>query len=274
MQASRTGPSSDVTHRARPVTAEPSGGRDGPDPDLGGAVMRALRHITATTAGARHPWEVADELVLAATVWVPGCQPACLVLRRSTGSAAPLRVSASDPLGDEVADILGGLAPGAWPAPRRGSDLVQVDDVRSAADPSATALRTSAARSVLGVQVGLGAAASRQPAALVLVSTSPGAFGPASQDLARLFATYAGVSVAAALEVEHLRVALASRDGISTAKGMLMGRYGVDGEQAFAILVRLSRDSNTRLADLAARLVADRAVDGLDAAAPEPVGPR
>ncbi|GAA1479158.1 hypothetical protein GCM10009623_36040 [Nocardioides aestuarii] len=56
-------------------------------------------------------------------------------------------------------------------------------------------------------------------------------------------------------EAEQLREALTSRATIDQAKGILMGRHGVTAEAAFAELVRLSNDSNVRLAEVASALI-------------------
>ena len=50
-----------------------------------------------------------------------------------------------------------------------------------------------------------------------------------------------------ATEIAQLRTALAHRDTIGMAKGLLMGRYDVDADAAFAILRRTSQHSNTKL---------------------------
>ena len=49
--------------------------------------------------------------------------------------------------------------------------------------------------------------------------------------------------------------ALASRDIIGQAKGMLMERYHFDAIRAFDLLARLSQEANTKLADIARELV-------------------
>ena len=49
--------------------------------------------------------------------------------------------------------------------------------------------------------------------------------------------------------------ALASRDIIGQAKGMIMERFAIDAVQAFELLRKLSQDTNTPLARLAADLV-------------------
>jgi ANTAR domain len=56
-------------------------------------------------------------------------------------------------------------------------------------------------------------------------------------------------------EIAQLRTALAHRDTIGMAKGMLMKRQDVDADAAFAILRRISQHSNTKLVTVAADLV-------------------
>jgi hypothetical protein len=59
-----------------------------------------------------------------------------------------------------------------------------------------------------------------------------------------------------AQEVAWLRRRLLTQPAIEQAKGLLIGYYGVDTETAFAVLVRWSQHSNTKLHVLAAGLVA------------------
>jgi hypothetical protein len=56
-------------------------------------------------------------------------------------------------------------------------------------------------------------------------------------------------------ENDQLRRALETRDIIGQAKGMLMERFNTDSDDAFRILVRLSQDSNMRVAEVARKLV-------------------
>jgi anti-anti-sigma factor len=49
---------------------------------------------------------------------------------------------------------------------------------------------------------------------------------------------------------------------IEQAKGMLMGRFGLDAEEAFTVLRTLSQEHNTKVRDLADRLVAGSSEDG------------
>lgn len=60
---------------------------------------------------------------------------------------------------------------------------------------------------------------------------------------------------AMAREIEQLQRALATRDIIGQAKGMLMERFDVDAAHAFELLVRLSQTSNTPVAEIAHKVV-------------------
>ncbi|MGW4057677.1 ANTAR domain-containing protein [Amycolatopsis sp. NPDC004747] len=56
-------------------------------------------------------------------------------------------------------------------------------------------------------------------------------------------------------ENRHLREALRTRGVIEQAKGVLIGQRGCGPDEAFAILVRLSQDTNTKLYDVAQALL-------------------
>src|SRR5215475_4974534 len=57
-------------------------------------------------------------------------------------------------------------------------------------------------------------------------------------------------------EVAGMRRAMASRGVIEQAKGMIAERLGCDPEEAFEHLSRISQQTNVRLAEVAAELVA------------------
>jgi hypothetical protein len=57
-------------------------------------------------------------------------------------------------------------------------------------------------------------------------------------------------------EIDGLRRRLATQPCIEQAKGVLIGLYGIDADTAFAVLVRWSQHTNTKLHRLAADLVA------------------
>jgi AmiR/NasT family two-component response regulator len=70
-----------------------------------------------------------------------------------------------------------------------------------------------------------------------------------------MMATHAAITLIAADKDTQFQSALASRDVIGQAKGIIMERYKLDAGRAFALLVKLSQDSNTPLRSVAQRLV-------------------
>jgi GAF domain-containing protein len=92
--------------------------------------------------------------------------------------------------------------------------------------------------------------------ALNVYAEQPHVFGQPSRDIGLIFAAHSSVAWNAARREEQFRQALASRDTIGQAKGMIMERYSVDAVQAFEVLRKLSQDSNVPLVRVAAELVA------------------
>ncbi len=91
-------------------------------------------------------------------------------------------------------------------------------------------------------------------AALNLYATRPHQFTAESEDLAVMLAAPAGLAVSAARKIENLTVALESRDLIGQAKGILMERYKINGQEAFDLLVVASQRSNRKLREIADEL--------------------
>jgi AmiR/NasT family two-component response regulator len=83
-----------------------------------------------------------------------------------------------------------------------------------------------------------------------------------------VFATHAAVALSAAQEIEQLRTAMDSHTVVGQATGILMERHRLSAEEAFAVLSRASQDSNTRLREVARRIVAAGSVPRAGAAAP------
>jgi GAF domain-containing protein len=72
-----------------------------------------------------------------------------------------------------------------------------------------------------------------------------------------ILAQHAAVAIAGAAAEEQLQIALASRDVIGQAKGILMQRDNLTGLQAFATLTRASQETNVKLVDVAKWFVAE-----------------
>lgn len=91
--------------------------------------------------------------------------------------------------------------------------------------------------------------------ALNLYAEQTDAFSRSDLDEALLFAAHAGGAIGVSREVSGLREALRSRHLIGVAQGMLIQRYDLTLDQAFAVLARHSQESNTKLRDIAAQIV-------------------
>ena len=79
-----------------------------------------------------------------------------------------------------------------------------------------------------------------------------------------MLADQLAVAVADGREIDHRGKAMAGRTVIGQAQGILMERFGVDADQAFAYLRRVSQDTNRKLVDLAQDLVANRCLPSDD----------
>lgn len=105
--------------------------------------------------------------------------------------------------------------------------------------------------------------------ALNLYAQLPAAFGATDRAKGLIFATHAGVALAAAQDVEdaaqaltveiqrleNLHGALASRQVIGRAEGILMQREVITGDQAFDLLRRASQHLNIKLREVAQYVV-------------------
>lgn len=90
--------------------------------------------------------------------------------------------------------------------------------------------------------------------ALNVYANHPGAITDAGVEKGYALAAHAALVFDAARKHEQFRSALASRDLIGQAKGMIMERFGVDATRAFELLTKLSQDSNVTVAEISRRL--------------------
>lgn len=99
--------------------------------------------------------------------------------------------------------------------------------------------------------------------ALNLYGNEVNAFTDESEHVGMLVAAHAAVAYAEAQKVEQLNQAVSSRDLIGQAKGILMERHKITGQQAFVALTRVSQHTNTKLIDVADHLVTSGELEGL-----------
>jgi transcriptional regulator with GAF, ATPase, and Fis domain len=89
---------------------------------------------------------------------------------------------------------------------------------------------------------------------LSLAAGRPDAFDEESRALAAVFAAHAAIALAGRHWRRNMIVALDSRDVIGQAKGILMERYRLSADAAFALLVKASQNSHTKLRTLSDEL--------------------
>ncbi len=91
--------------------------------------------------------------------------------------------------------------------------------------------------------------------ALNLYSSRPGAFDEAAVQDAQALAAHVAVAVVSARRIAQLHEALDSRTSIAAAVGILMERFGLSYDRAFAVLGRISSQGNVKIRDLATELL-------------------
>jgi GAF domain-containing protein len=98
--------------------------------------------------------------------------------------------------------------------------------------------------------------------AVNLASTTKDAFDDDDVATGTLFAVQAGIALANALahesdrkEIEELQAGMVTRQMIGQAVGIIMSTRGLAEKEAFDILVRISQTTNTKLRDIAEKVV-------------------
>lgn len=91
--------------------------------------------------------------------------------------------------------------------------------------------------------------------ALNFYAEKPHAFTADSVELGGVFATHVALAWSMLRRHDQFRSALASRDLIGQAKGIVMERFNLDAVEAFELLTRLSQQSNIKVTDLARSLI-------------------
>lgn len=106
--------------------------------------------------------------------------------------------------------------------------------------------------SVLAIRL---AAGTEMVGSLALYSTARDAFDASSISMAFSFGTHAAVALSARRQQTRFVSAVEARHTIGVAQGVLMVRYGLSQDRAFALLRRYSNITNIKLRDVARQVV-------------------
>jgi GAF domain-containing protein len=97
--------------------------------------------------------------------------------------------------------------------------------------------------------------ADRTAGALNLFGYEPRLWNSEAETIGMVLAAHAASAILASRESEQLQSALSTRDRIGQAKGIIMERFKIDDVRAFEMLRKLSQDTNTKLLDVAHRVI-------------------
>jgi len=213
-----------------------------------GELARALQHEHASEHA------TLEAVTAAAVEAVPGAEHAAisLVVRGRTVESR----AATDPLAERMDAIQTELGQGPCLDAVWEQESVHIPDM--AAESRWPRFTAAAAEAGIGAMLCFQLfVADGRLGALNLYASPAGAFDEEARFTGLIFATHAAVAITGARQEETLSTALANRDIIGQAKGIVMERFHLDATRAFALLARLSQTENIKLRDIATKLVAD-----------------
>jgi len=192
-----------------------------------------------------------SSLVESAAANVPGVDFASITLHSKDRSLST--VAATDPLATQLDALQYELHEGPCYAAVTEDRLVLVNDLVGSEDYPRYAPRAVE----LGVrtQSAIQLVSNGDRAGLNLYARTARAFDRSTVHVAELFATHAAALLEYVEQVDQLSEALRTRTDIGTAVGILMERYGIGPQQAFAFLSRNSQSRNIKVRTLAQRVV-------------------
>jgi GAF domain-containing protein len=199
------------------------------------------------------PDTVLDELTQSAVRGMPGADYAGVTIATREGKVRTASATDRYPaLLDEIQQRhdQGPCLSAAWE-----QDVMRINDIALEHRWPAycrEAVEETPIRSVMSFQL---FADDHSMAALNFYAEKPNAFDDEAAELGLILATHTALAWNTVRRDEQFRSALASRDIIGQAKGMIMERFKVDAVQAFELLKRLSQSSNTPLVDVAREMV-------------------
>ncbi|ACC40257.1 GAF and ANTAR domain-containing protein [Mycobacterium marinum] len=218
-------------------------------------VFAALAEIIYQGA---QPAEMYSAICIAATLIVPGCDHASLLVRTNDRY---ITVGASDRLAQHVDELERKAGDGPCiDAIEEETPQIETDLTTPTQWPkfAAALLAQTPVRGAMGFRLLVD---KRKGAALNLFSETPNSFDTESAGRAAVLASFASVAVNAIAHGEDaasLRRGLLSNREIGKAVGMLMLLNGFTEEEAFDLLRHHSQSLNIKLADVARTVIENR----------------
>jgi GAF domain-containing protein len=214
-----------------------------------------MAELARVSAAPRSVNDVLSDVTTAAKDLIPGTESAGILMVAKGGKFESL--AGTDDLPHQLDELQIKFSEGPCMQAALDETIVRTDDFRS---EDRWPLYSPAVVEI-GVLSGLSLklyTANRTAGALNLFAFRPNAFDAADETIGTVLAAHAAAAILASREGEELQSALSTRDRIGQAKGIIMERFGIDDIRAFEMLRRLSQDSNTRLVDIAQRVIDTR----------------
>jgi ANTAR domain-containing protein/GAF domain-containing protein/PAS domain-containing protein len=219
--------------------------------ELGRLLSLARADLAAGLSSAEDPELLLTRAVQLSWRWIPHVKHASVMIQRKGGKPRTAAATSDTATDCDHAQVELGEGPVseviADQRPRRADDLV--------ADPRWPRFATYAVehgvRSLLVCELPV---LRGGDGTLNLYSDEPRAFTPLAELLAPVFAARASIALAHADKVFNLRRAIATRQQIGQAVGILMERYKIDEHTAFERLVTASQQAHVKLREIAARI--------------------
>lgn len=211
-------------------------------------LARQLSDFARRAQSEEDPGLMLDEIVKAAVALIPGVDEASISVTTGRRDVSSQHPSGELPAKVDAVQTETGQGPCIDAAYEH--ETVRVPDMSSEDRWPRFAARASAlgAASMLSIQLWV---ENDNLGALNLYSYTADSFTDESEHVGLLFASHAAIAFAGADRVHHLNIAVARRDLIGQAKGILMERFKITADQAFGILVRVSQERNRKLFEVA-----------------------
>jgi transcriptional regulator with GAF, ATPase, and Fis domain len=207
-----------------------------------------LAHMARDLLAQRSVQKTLDRVVAHAVELVPGCEAAGVMTVESkkvrTLAATSEMVQASDRIQGELRE-----GP-CFDAARMPEDVYRIGDMTETVrrwPRYAPEARKLGVGSMMGFLL---YTEDDELGALDLYSSSPNVFTKRSEHIGWLLASHAAVAFSSARTHAQLHAAMESRHSIGEAIGIVMERYKLDEDEAFAVLRKSSQDRNTKLREI------------------------
>lgn len=214
-----------------------------------------MAELARSTAAPSTLKQILDGVTAATVELIPGADLAGVLLVKKGGEFESL--AETDSLVAKLDRLQHDFGEGPCAQAALQHTIVRSDDLRS----ESRWPQYAPAAVELGVLSGLSFklyTADRTAGALNVFSRRADAWDTDAETTGAILAAHAATAILAQRQEEQLQSALLTRDRIGQAKGIIMQSYDVDDVQAFDMLRRISQESQTKLADIAQRVIDTR----------------